>query len=123
MPSIASLPFVGPRQNPRKDQLPRDFWHNVTSTGDAIKDQELGTRYARLTLQVMQTNDFSPLLGWVARDMIENGCPKHIVAGFFHVIAGACLGNEIPATSGRLEGPVTVARAKTKPNANLRLVK
>jgi hypothetical protein len=86
------LPFVGQRKNARKDQLPREFWHNVTSTGDVLQDQKLGAHFARLALQAMQTNNFSPLLPWIALDMLENGCPKHVAIGFFQTIASACMG-------------------------------
>jgi hypothetical protein len=121
----ASLPFVGPRKGPLKNQRPRDFWCDVHSTGDTLQDEELGARLARLALQAMKAENFSPLLGWIVLDMIRHKCPDQIAIGFFHTIAGVCLGNEIPATDTDLRQLLANygARAKTKPNANLRLVK
>jgi hypothetical protein len=61
--AISCLPFVGLRKRPRKDQFQRDFWHNVTSTGDVLKDHKLGGHYANLAMQAMMADRFPPLLG------------------------------------------------------------
>jgi hypothetical protein len=105
------LPFIGPRKNPVGDQLPRDFWRDVTSTGDLLKDQELGSHLAWLALQAIKADNFAPLLGWIVIDMIEHKCPEHIVVGFFQTVADVCLGNHaIPSADHKLE-PVEICRA------------
>jgi len=90
---IDSLPFVsqGPLPHRGKDQHPRCFWHNVASTGDYAKDNELGAQYADLTLQAIKDDHFTPLLGWIALDMIREKCPEAIAIGFFHIIANAAM--------------------------------
>jgi hypothetical protein len=110
MTAFDKLPFIGNRKNARKDQLPRDFWHNVTSTGDDIKDQSVGSQYAYLALQVIKADNFAPLLGWIVLDMITNKCPEHIVVGFFQTVAGVCLGyHKIPPADVRLVVPDVMA--------------
>jgi hypothetical protein len=101
------LPFVGSAgAKRRKDQLPRDFWHNVKSTGDHLKDSDIGSAYAYLALQAIKAEKFQPLLGWIVLDMIESRCPRHIVVGFFQTIADVCLGlRQIPASHVRLVVP------------------
>jgi hypothetical protein len=101
---VDRLPFIGPAgEKRRKDQLPRDFWHNVKSTGDHLKDSEIGSAYAYLALQAIKADRFQPLLGWIVLDMIEHKCPKHIVVGFFQTIADVALGlHQIPAAHVRL---------------------
>jgi hypothetical protein len=89
---IDSLPFVNQRAHRGKDKLPRCFWHNVASTGDIEKDQDLGAQYAYLALQAIKDDDFTPLLGWIALGMIEARCPDHITIGFFQTIAEAAMG-------------------------------
>ena len=95
---IDSLPFVsqGPLPHRGKDQLPRCFWHNVASTGDYTKDNELGAQYAYLALQAIKDDDFTPLLGWIALDMIRTRCPDAIAIGFFQIIADAATGKLVP---------------------------
>jgi hypothetical protein len=91
---IDSLPFVSQFPHPHrgKDRRPRCFWHNVASTGDYTKDNELGAQYAYLALQAIKDDDFTPLLGWIALDMIRTKCPDGIAIGFFHIVAQAVIG-------------------------------
>jgi hypothetical protein len=63
------------RSSPREGGGRRDFWHNVQSTGDTIKDQKLGSQLAYLTLQLIKSDNFAPLLGWVVLGMIEKQAP------------------------------------------------
>lgn len=111
--AVDRLPFVGRRARPRKGQFPRDFWHNVTSTGDWSKDQSLGSAYAYHALQTIKADNFAPLLGWIVINMIEHKCPKHIVVGFFQTVADVCLGyHQIPPADMRLVVPTGSRRAK-----------
>ena len=96
---IDSLPFVGPRPHRGKDQLRRCFWHNVASTGDYTKDNELGVQYAYLALQAIKDDNFTPLLGWIALDMIRTKCPDGIAIGFFQIIADAAIGRSRAPTA------------------------
>jgi hypothetical protein len=89
---IDSLPFVSQLPHRGKDQLPRCFWHNVASTGDFTKDNELGAQYAYLALEAIEQDNFTPLLGWIALDMIRTRCPDAIAIGFFQIIADAATG-------------------------------
>jgi hypothetical protein len=103
---LEKLPFIGPRKKP----FPRDFWHNVSSTGDMLKDQRLGNHLGWLALQAIKADNFSPLLASIALGMIEHQCPKHIVIGFFQAVADACLGiYDIPSGDQELE-PVEIRR-------------
>jgi hypothetical protein len=107
--AVDGLPFVGTRAQKRKGELcsfPRDFWHNVKSTGCWEKDQSLGSAYAYAALQAIKADNFAPLLGWIVIDMIEHKCPEHIVVGFFQTVADVCLGyHQIPAARVRLMVP------------------
>jgi hypothetical protein len=98
--NIIDLPFVAERG---KGEF-RDFWHNVQTTGDVSKDQNLGAQLACFTLQFIKSNDFAPLLGWVVLGMIEKQAPTHIVVGFCQTIADVCLGyHQIPAADMTLD--------------------
>jgi hypothetical protein len=88
---VDNLPFVAPIGAKRCGDH-RDFWHNVQSTGDELKDEELGSRYAYLALQAIKAEKFQPLLGWIVLDMIANKCPETIAIGFFQTIADVALG-------------------------------
>jgi hypothetical protein len=109
--AIEKLPFVGMRKGDRTGvNLPRDFWHNVKSTGDMEKDQAFGSACAYLALQAIKADNFAPLLGWIVLDMITNKCPEHIVIGFFQTVADVCLGyHQIPPAEVRLVVPAVVA--------------
>ena len=103
--AIDRLPFIGPRAP--NGRSPRDFWHNITSTGSIEKDQSLGSAYAYHALQAIKTDNFAPLLGWIVLDMIRHKCPEHIVVGFFQTVADVCLDHHaIPAADVRLMVPI-----------------
>ena len=105
---IERLPFVGlrPSSKQSKNRLPRDFWHNVKSTGDFTKDVKLGSLYASLALHAIQADRMTPLLGWIVIDMIENRCPPGVVVGFFRNVAQVCLGiKAIPEADADLARP------------------
>jgi hypothetical protein len=106
---LEKLPFIGPPK-----PFPRDFWHNVASTGDMLKDQRLGNHLGWLALQAIKADNFPPLLSGIALGMIKHQCPEHIVIGFFQAIADACLGiYDIPSGDQELE-PVEIRRAITR---------
>jgi hypothetical protein len=110
-PKMIDLPFVASRT----DRARRDFWHNVQSTGDDMKDQDLGSQLAYFALQAVKAEDFAPLLGWIVLDMIEKKCPEHIVIGFFQIVADVCLGNhQIPDADVQLVVPAPL-RPRSKP--------
>lgn len=101
-PKIVDLPF-----NARGTGMRRDFWHNIQSTGDDMKDQELGSQLAYFALQAIKSENFAPLLGWIVMGMIEKKCPDHIVIGFFQIVADVCLGNhKIPGDDVVLRNPM-----------------
>ena len=107
MSMVETLPFIGPRKNARKAvNSPRDFWCNITMTGDYDKDCDIGSQYAYLALQAIKADNFAPLLGWIVMDMIANKCPRPIVLGFFQTVADVCLGyHQIPSADMLLDVP------------------
>jgi hypothetical protein len=108
MGRLLDLPFVAPRGKGEG----RDFWHNVQTTGDILKDQRLGMQLAYFTLQFIKSDDFAPMLGFVVLGMIEKQAPTHIVVGFCQTIADVCLGyHQIPAADMTLEVPASMQRA------------
>jgi hypothetical protein len=108
---LDDLPFVASRGKGER----RDFWHNVHSTGDTLKDQRLGMQLAYFTLQTVKSDDFAPLLGLVVLGMIEKQTPAHIVIGFCQTIADVCLGyHQIPAADMTLDVPASMQRANPK---------
>ncbi len=108
-PKMLDLPFVGTIPGRQR----RDFWHNVQSTGDDMKDQDLGSQLAYFALQAVKSENFAPLLGWIVLDMIDKKCPEHIVIGFFQIVADVCLGNhQIPDRDVQLVVPTSLRRAK-----------
>ncbi len=108
-PKMIELPFVAAVPGRQR----RDFWHNVQSTGDDMKDQQLGSQLAYLALQAIKAENFAPLLGWIVMDMITNRCPEHVVVGFFQTVADVCLGNyEIPPADVRLVVPTALRVVK-----------
>ena len=110
-PKVTDLPFVAERGGSDG----RDFWHDVQSTGDMIEDQELGAQLSYFTLQVIKSDDFPPLLGWVVLGMIKKQAPTHIVVGFFYTIAEVCLGcRQIPPADMALKVPASMQRANPK---------
>lgn len=68
------LPFVhDATKSERRSGMPsRDFW-SVASTGDYLKDRELGQRYARAALDYIDRHDLPVLLPWTVRDMARRG--------------------------------------------------
>ena len=116
--AILNLPFIGKRQRPRKGQTAECFWHNVASSGDVGRDQNLGSQYAYLALQAIKADDFAPLLGWIALDMIEAKCPAPIAVGFFQAVADVCLGyHQIPRADMHLVVPTAPRPRKARGKA------
>ncbi len=89
-PKMAShtLPFVG-RSSKEPGRL--CFWYGVRSTGDLEQDQKLGSQYAWLALRAIKADNFTPLLGMIACDMVRNRCPQDIAVGFWQTVSDVCM--------------------------------
>lgn len=93
--TITSLPFVrNTTKAEREAGMPKRLFWCVNPTGDVVKDQQTGERYARLALRYMQENNMRCLLGWIAGDIHWS---KHglsgIEVGFFATFATAAMKN------------------------------
>jgi hypothetical protein len=78
--SIAADKGRKPAQKIYRDYLPS----NVSESGDFFKDVEAGSRLAFNFLHSMR--GVGPELGWLVKDLIENGRFGPVEVGFFNVI-------------------------------------
>jgi hypothetical protein len=112
---LLALPFVkdDPEWTPESERGPRDFWA-VETTGDAWQDWTLGEEYAKIVLDYMTKEQFSPLLGYIVDAMILKGellgAPSgRIIVGFMEEMARcAMFGRHILRTQEMLQRSETI---------------
>ena len=80
---IEALPFV--RYHPGEDR-PRTFW-TVPATQDYAKQCQIGALYGVLAYHYIAETGFTPLLGWIVRDMILTQTENGYAVGFCSEIA------------------------------------